>query len=185
MRTSASLESQACPRRSVLSRRCGQCHGTKASSSGSEGLSAMPRGFLTDPARISGDRRRRGTFSCGWCRGRQAEPASFRSHDEQRAQAHGLAVLAAALRTGVDLLNAQLVGMLMGGVLWGVLGDPRGRRSVLFGSIHSSARWPCASSTKPSARIWTLSSNGRPPRGLRHPGLFGLFPQGVLFFRGG
>src|SRR5512136_1399195 len=39
------------------------------------------------------------------------------------------------LGTGVTLLNAQLVGMLMGGVLWGVLGDRRGRRSVLFGSI--------------------------------------------------
>ncbi len=39
------------------------------------------------------------------------------------------------LGTGVTLLNAQLVGMLVGGVLWGVLGDRRGRRSVLFGSI--------------------------------------------------
>jgi MFS family permease len=42
---------------------------------------------------------------------------------------------AALLGTGVDLLNAQLIGMLAGGVLWGVLGDRRGRRSVLFGSI--------------------------------------------------
>jgi MFS family permease len=42
---------------------------------------------------------------------------------------------AALLGTGVDLLNAQLIGMLVGGVLWGVLGDRRGRRSVLFGSI--------------------------------------------------
>jgi putative MFS transporter len=39
------------------------------------------------------------------------------------------------LGTGATLLNAQLVGMLVGGVLWGVLGDRRGRRSVLFGSI--------------------------------------------------
>jgi MFS family permease len=39
------------------------------------------------------------------------------------------------LRAGVNLLNAQLVGMLVGGVLWGVLADRRGRRSVLFGSI--------------------------------------------------
>jgi MFS transporter, putative metabolite:H+ symporter len=39
------------------------------------------------------------------------------------------------LEVGVDLLNAQLVGMLVGGVLWGVWGDRRGRRSVLFGSI--------------------------------------------------
>jgi putative MFS transporter len=39
------------------------------------------------------------------------------------------------LGAGVGLLNAQLVGMLLGGVLWGILGDRRGRRSVLFGSI--------------------------------------------------
>ncbi len=41
----------------------------------------------------------------------------------------------ALLETGVDLLNAQLVGMLLGGILWGVWGDKLGRRSVLFGSI--------------------------------------------------
>jgi MFS transporter, putative metabolite:H+ symporter len=39
------------------------------------------------------------------------------------------------LGVGIDLLNAQLVGMLVGGVVWGVLGDVYGRRSVLFGSI--------------------------------------------------
>jgi MFS transporter, putative metabolite:H+ symporter len=39
------------------------------------------------------------------------------------------------LAVGILLLNAQLIGMLVGGVLWGVLGDIRGRRSVLFGSI--------------------------------------------------
>ncbi|SPD75757.1 Major facilitator transporter [uncultured Desulfobacterium sp.] len=39
------------------------------------------------------------------------------------------------LDVGIDLLNAQLVGMLAGGVAWGVLGDIYGRRSVLFGSI--------------------------------------------------
>jgi MFS transporter, putative metabolite:H+ symporter len=36
---------------------------------------------------------------------------------------------------GVYLLNMQMIGMLAGGVLWGVLGDKRGRLSVLFGSI--------------------------------------------------
>jgi MFS transporter, putative metabolite:H+ symporter len=41
----------------------------------------------------------------------------------------------ALLDTGVDLLNAQLVGMLLGGILWGLWGDKLGRRSVLFGSI--------------------------------------------------
>lgn len=40
-----------------------------------------------------------------------------------------------ALSVGIDLLNTQMIGMLLGGVLWGVLGDKRGRLSVLFGSI--------------------------------------------------
>lgn len=39
------------------------------------------------------------------------------------------------LPVGVRLLNYQMVGMLLGGVIWGVLGDKRGRLSVLFGSI--------------------------------------------------
>ena len=33
------------------------------------------------------------------------------------------------------LLNAQMVGMLLGGILWGILGDKKGRLSTLFGSI--------------------------------------------------
>ena len=37
--------------------------------------------------------------------------------------------------TGVLLLNMQMGGMLIGGILWGILGDRRGRLSVLFGSI--------------------------------------------------
>ena len=39
------------------------------------------------------------------------------------------------LQVGVRLINYQMVGMLVGGVLWGALGDRRGRLSVLFGSI--------------------------------------------------
>jgi putative MFS transporter len=39
------------------------------------------------------------------------------------------------LPKGVLLLNMQMGGMLVGGILWGVLGDKRGRLSVLFGSI--------------------------------------------------
>lgn len=39
------------------------------------------------------------------------------------------------LDTGVFLLNMQMIGMLVGGVLWGIWGDRRGRVSVLFGSI--------------------------------------------------
>lgn len=36
---------------------------------------------------------------------------------------------------GVLLLNMQMIGMLLGGIFWGILGDRRGRLSVLFGSI--------------------------------------------------
>jgi MFS transporter, putative metabolite:H+ symporter len=36
---------------------------------------------------------------------------------------------------GLHLLNMQMTGMLLGGILWGILGDKRGRLSVLFGSI--------------------------------------------------
>lgn len=36
---------------------------------------------------------------------------------------------------GLDLMNWQMIGMLIGGILWGILGDKKGRLSVLFGSI--------------------------------------------------
>lgn len=36
---------------------------------------------------------------------------------------------------GLLLINVQMAGMLIGGVLWGVLGDKKGRLKVLFGSI--------------------------------------------------
>jgi MFS transporter, putative metabolite:H+ symporter len=36
---------------------------------------------------------------------------------------------------GVFLLNMQMLGMLIGGIIWGILGDKKGRLSVLFGSI--------------------------------------------------
>ncbi len=39
------------------------------------------------------------------------------------------------LDQGIFLLNIQMIGMLVGGVICGVLGDKRGRLSALFGSI--------------------------------------------------
>jgi len=39
------------------------------------------------------------------------------------------------LPEGVFLLNTQLAGLLIGGVFWGILGDKKGRLSILFGSI--------------------------------------------------
>jgi MFS family permease len=41
----------------------------------------------------------------------------------------------ALLENGILLLNLQMAGMLIGGVLWGIIGDKKGRLSVLFGSI--------------------------------------------------
>jgi len=42
---------------------------------------------------------------------------------------------AAIMDEGLHLLSMQMRGMLLGGILWGVLGDKKGRLSVLFGSI--------------------------------------------------
>lgn len=38
-------------------------------------------------------------------------------------------------KTDTFLFNCQMTGMLIGGLIWGVLGDKKGRISVLFGSI--------------------------------------------------
>ena len=39
------------------------------------------------------------------------------------------------LNVGARIINSQMLGMLLGGLLWGILGDKKGRLSVLFGSI--------------------------------------------------
>src|SRR5215210_5733252 len=46
---------------------------------------------------------------------------------------------------GTTILNWQMTGLLLGGILWGVLGDKKGRLSVLFGSIltYSLANLAC------------------------------------------
>jgi MFS family permease len=46
---------------------------------------------------------------------------------------------------GTNIFNWQMAGLLLGGILWGVLGDKRGRLSVLFGSIvtYSLANIAC------------------------------------------
>lgn len=36
---------------------------------------------------------------------------------------------------GSSLLSYQMIGMLVGGIIWGILGDKRGRLTLLFGSI--------------------------------------------------
>lgn len=46
---------------------------------------------------------------------------------------------------GTSILNYQMFGLLIGGIIWGVLGDKKGRLSVLFGSIltYSLANIAC------------------------------------------
>ena len=48
-------------------------------------------------------------------------------------------------KVGSLIINWQMFGLLVGGILWGVLGDKRGRLSVLFGSIivYSVANIAC------------------------------------------
>ncbi len=41
----------------------------------------------------------------------------------------------ALIDNGVFLLNMQMAGMLVGGILWGILGDRQGRLKVMFASI--------------------------------------------------
>ncbi|NCI46576.1 MFS transporter [Sediminibacterium soli] len=52
---------------------------------------------------------------------------------------------AAISKQGASILNWQMTGLLLGGILWGVLGDKKGRLSVLFGSIitYSVANFGC------------------------------------------
>lgn len=42
---------------------------------------------------------------------------------------------AGMLEASTKIINWQMIGLLIGGVLWGVMGDRKGRLSVLFGSI--------------------------------------------------
>lgn len=46
---------------------------------------------------------------------------------------------------GTLIINFQMIGLLIGGILWGILGDKKGRLSVLFGSIlvYSLANIAC------------------------------------------
>jgi MFS family permease len=42
---------------------------------------------------------------------------------------------AEVLSQGEFIISVQMIGLLLGGILWGVMGDKKGRLSVLFGSI--------------------------------------------------
>lgn len=36
---------------------------------------------------------------------------------------------------GENIISIQMLGLLVGGIIWGIMGDKKGRKSVLFGSI--------------------------------------------------
>jgi MFS family permease len=42
---------------------------------------------------------------------------------------------ATMISASTTIINWQMIGLLIGGIIWGVMGDKRGRLSVLFGSI--------------------------------------------------
>lgn len=60
------------------------------------------------------------------------------------------------LTEGVRLLNSQMLGLLLGGLFWGVLGDKLGRLKVLFGSIllYSLANLANAFVQDPAQYAW-------------------------------
>ena len=77
--------------------------------------------------------------------------------------------------SGVFLLNMQMAGMLLGGILWGVLGDRKGRLKIMFGSIFlysvaNIANGMAASLPAAQKRPW-LRYHARRLRGRlgRHP----------------
>ncbi|MCX6118333.1 MAG: MFS transporter [Proteobacteria bacterium] len=54
---------------------------------------------------------------------------------------------------GIELLNSQMAGLLLGGIIWGVVGDKYGRTKVMFGSILSYSLANIA-----NAFIWDVKS---------------------------
>lgn len=60
------------------------------------------------------------------------------------------------LSKGVFLINIQMVGMLIGGFVWGIIGDKIGRLSVLFGSIILYSTATFANAYAPNFEIYLL-----------------------------
>ena len=52
---------------------------------------------------------------------------------------HGLNVADTDMITAsTRIINWQMIGLLIGGIIWGIMGDKKGRLSVLFGSIMAN-----------------------------------------------
>lgn len=60
------------------------------------------------------------------------------------------------LSQGVKLLNMQMAGMLVGGIFWGVIGDKKGRKSVLFGSILLYSLANIANAFVPNLTVYAI-----------------------------
>ncbi len=54
---------------------------------------------------------------------------------EPSIHALGVTEPAKVLSASGKIINLQMIGLLIGGIIWGMLGDKKGRLSVLFGSI--------------------------------------------------
>ena len=78
-----------------------------------------------------------------------------------------------AFAVGVQILNYQLIGLLIGGVVWGIWADKVGRLSVLYGSIflYSIANLACAFVHDPMLYAWY--------RGIAGFGLAGELGAGI------
>ena len=61
--------------------------------------------------------------------------------------------------TGKFLFNMQMLGMLIGGILWGILGDKKGRIKVLFGSILLYSTANLANASQQHLKPGPLSSH--------------------------
>jgi MFS family permease len=80
---------------------------------------------------------------------------------------------------GTLILNWQMFGLLLGGILWGVFGDKKGRILVLFGSIlvHSIANIACGFLTNfPQEHIVSIYAELRFVSGI---GLAGELGAGI------
>ena len=60
------------------------------------------------------------------------------------------------LSKGVWLINIQMAGMLIGGFIWGIIGDKMGRLSVLFGSIILYSTATFANAYAPNFEVYLL-----------------------------
>src|SRR5678809_1374051 len=54
----------------------------------------------------------------------------------RRSSFHDLGVAESAMKNiGESIISWQMIWLTIGGIAWGILGDKKGRKSVLFGSI--------------------------------------------------